>query len=99
MRKNISPYFFNRLVIPLLLFLCASGKVQKMSPQIYIRTPLIESAPLREYSAGRRVYLKLENCQPSGSCKLRGIAGQVEYVSRIKILANYMNLLANNFLF
>ena len=49
-------------------------------PPVYLRTPLIESIPLRPYTAGRRVYLKLENCQPSGSFKLRGVSEQVKAV-------------------
>ncbi|XP_074641592.1 serine dehydratase-like [Tubulanus polymorphus] len=39
---------------------------------LHIRTPLIESRPMSDYS-GYRVYLKLENTQPAGSFKLRGI--------------------------
>ena len=40
--------------------------------QLHINTPLIESAPLSEI-AGLQVYLKLENTQPAGSFKIRGI--------------------------
>ena len=47
---------------------------------IYIRTPLVESIELRKYCAGRQVYLKMENCQPSGSFKLRGISNLCKYV-------------------
>lgn len=50
-------------------------------PQVYVQTPLIESVTLKKYAAGRRIYLKLENCQPSGSFKLRGIATQVKEVN------------------
>ncbi|KAH7636837.1 nadh dehydrogenase [Dermatophagoides farinae] len=46
---------------------------------IYIRTPLVESIELRKYCAGRQVYLKMENCQPSGSFKLRGISNLCKY--------------------
>ncbi|KAH7636836.1 hypothetical protein HUG17_7042 [Dermatophagoides farinae] len=39
---------------------------QNFNGNIYVRTPLIESVPLRKYCAYRKVYLKMENCQPSG---------------------------------
>ncbi|RMX08179.1 pyridoxal-phosphate dependent enzyme [Corticibacter populi] len=39
---------------------------------LHIATPCIESHPLSQ-AAGRRIWLKLENLQPSGSFKLRGI--------------------------
>ncbi len=39
---------------------------------LHIQTPLLESRPLSSAS-GRRVWLKLEALQPSGSFKLRGI--------------------------
>ena len=38
---------------------------------LHVQTPLIYSAPLSKV-AGRPVFLKLENTQPSGSFKLRG---------------------------
>ncbi|XP_021947022.1 L-serine dehydratase/L-threonine deaminase [Folsomia candida] len=41
--------------------------------KISVRTPLIYSQPLSDI-AGRDVYLKLENTQPSGSFKLRGLS-------------------------
>ena len=50
-------------------------------PQVYVRTPLIESVVLKQFTAGRRIFLKLENCQPSGSFKLRGVSAQVKHVS------------------
>ncbi|KAJ6221551.1 hypothetical protein RDWZM_000096 [Blomia tropicalis] len=50
-----------------------------ITEQIYVRTPMIESIPLRKYSADRKVFLKLENCQPSGSFKLRGISKLCRY--------------------
>lgn len=53
-------------------------------PQIYIRTPLIESVALRPYAAQRQVFLKLENLQPSGSFKLRGVSEQVKHVRRLE---------------
>lgn len=39
---------------------------------LHIKTPLIESCPLSQIRGGR-VFLKMENLQPSGSFKLRGI--------------------------
>jgi L-serine/L-threonine ammonia-lyase len=39
---------------------------------LHIQTPLIESFPLSERT-GRRVWLKMENLQPAGSFKIRGI--------------------------
>ena len=39
---------------------------------LHRETPLLESVPLGEVS-GRRVFLKMENMQPAGSFKLRGI--------------------------
>ncbi len=45
------------------------------SSKIYVRTPLIESIPLRKYlPSGRNIFLKLENTQPSGSFKMRGVS-------------------------
>eukprot|EP00794_Sanderia_malayensis_P013910 gene13910-15359_t len=44
-----------------------------MASELYIRTPLIESVPISKI-CGLNVYLKLENTQPSGSFKLRGLA-------------------------
>ncbi|KAL9612827.1 MAG: hypothetical protein Q9167_002610 [Letrouitia subvulpina] len=41
-------------------------------PKPWIETPLIESAPLSK-AAGCRIFLKLENLQPAGSFKTRGI--------------------------
>lgn len=49
-------------------------------PQIYVRTPLIESVAFKSYAAQRKVFLKLENLQPSGSFKLRGVSEQVKHV-------------------
>lgn len=47
-------------------------------PQVYVQTPLIESISMRQYAAGHRIFIKAENCQPSGSFKLRGISAQVK---------------------
>jgi len=46
---------------------------------MYVQTPLIESRTLAKV-AGCNVYLKLENTQPSGSFKLRGISNVVHKV-------------------
>src|SRR5438067_2492497 len=43
-----------------------------MNEYLHIKTPLIVS-PILSKIVGREVYLKLENCQPSHSFKLRGI--------------------------
>ncbi len=40
--------------------------------RLSIRTPLVESHPISKNS-GRKVFLKLENVQPGGSFKIRGI--------------------------
>ena len=60
---------------------------------IYVRTPLIESVPLRKFAAGRKVFLKLENCQPSGSFKMRGISALCKYVRPLPCLPD-LNLRA-----
>ncbi|OTF72596.1 hypothetical protein BLA29_008380, partial [Euroglyphus maynei] len=52
---------------------------QNFNGNIYVRTPLIESVQLRKYCTDRKVYLKMENCQPSGSFKLRGISNLCKY--------------------
>lgn len=54
---------------------------QNFNGSIYVRTPLIESVPLQKHCGGRKVYLKMDNLQPSGSFKLRGIANLCKYVS------------------
>ncbi|KAF1987705.1 tryptophan synthase beta subunit-like PLP-dependent enzyme [Aulographum hederae CBS 113979] len=43
-----------------------------VNPKLWIETPLVESAALSR-AAGCRILLKLENLQPSGSFKSRGI--------------------------
>lgn len=53
---------------------------QSAYERIFVRTPLIESVPLRPFAAGRKVFLKLENCQPSGSFKLRGVSELCKHV-------------------
>lgn len=46
--------------------------VDRGADHFHIRTPLIHSAPISKLF-GRDVYLKLDNLQPSGSFKIRGI--------------------------
>lgn len=41
--------------------------------KIAIETPLIESLPISKHTPNCSVYLKLENTQPCGSFKQRGI--------------------------
>ncbi|KAH8772722.1 tryptophan synthase beta subunit-like PLP-dependent enzyme [Diaporthe sp. PMI_573] len=48
------------------------GSVSKHPPRPWIETPCVYSAPLSRV-AGCNIYLKLENLQPSGSFKSRGI--------------------------
>jgi len=43
-----------------------------MQKRLHIVTPLIESSIL-SHATKTKVYLKLDNCQPSGSFKLRGV--------------------------
>jgi len=43
-----------------------------MSSELHIRTPLIESLALSQ-KLGKEVSLKMENMQPTGSFKIRGI--------------------------
>ncbi|KAL8642573.1 MAG: hypothetical protein Q9228_000760 [Teloschistes exilis] len=53
--------------------------VRSDSPPVsWIKTPLIESANLSQ-AAGCRIFLKLENLQPSGSFKIRGIGNLLRY--------------------
>ena len=39
---------------------------------LHVETPLVDSLPLGQES-GRRIWIKLESAQPTGSFKLRGI--------------------------
>ena len=51
-----------------------SATVNQMSVyDIAIHTPLIESLPLSKFTPNFNVLLKLENTQPSGSYKQRGL--------------------------
>merc|ERR1719370_2172839 len=48
---------------------------------LHVTTPLIYSTPL-SHIAGRDVFLKLENVQPSGSFKIRGIGATMQEAVR-----------------
>jgi L-serine/L-threonine ammonia-lyase len=48
---------------------------------LFIKTPLIESIVMKDFVEPNRIYLKLENTQPSGSFKLRGISRLCQHVS------------------
>ena len=50
-----------------------------MADQIYLETPVIKSQHLSK-RAGCNVFLKLDNLQPSGSFKLRGISHMIRKV-------------------
>ncbi len=43
-------------------------KPTRIEPPLHIRTPLLESLALSQRS-GKRIFLKMENMQPSGSFK------------------------------
>jgi L-serine/L-threonine ammonia-lyase len=50
---------------------------------LHLRTPLVASAALSRALGGRRVWLKLESLQPSGSFKIRGIGAACQaYLAR-----------------
>lgn len=59
------------------------GEEVAVEKGIFIKTPLIDSTPLSNL-ADAPVYLKLENAQPSGSFKLRGISFTCQQVTLIK---------------
>lgn len=46
---------------------------------LFLRTPLIPSTPL-SLRTGKNIFLKLENLQPSGSFKMRGISAMCEHL-------------------
>jgi len=52
-----------------------------MARPLHVTTPLIYSTPL-SHIAGRDVFLKLENVQPSGSFKIRGIGATMQEAVR-----------------
>merc|ERR1712243_288851 len=45
-----------------------------MEGPLHVVTPLVHSPALSQLAGGREVWLKLENVQPGGSFKIRGIA-------------------------
>ena len=49
-----------------------SGGFLSTSGPLHVSTPLIYSQPLSERNE-RKTYIKMDNCQPSGSFKLRGL--------------------------
>ncbi|XP_012936659.1 serine dehydratase isoform X1 [Aplysia californica] len=52
---------------------CATDNKEKL----YMETPVMYSFPLSKH-AGFKVYLKLDNLQPSGSFKIRGISNMIQ---------------------
>lgn len=63
--------------------------------KIAIETPLIESLPIAKHTPNLNVYLKLENTQPCGSFKQRGIG-----LRCLKVFLLYLmdhNLLSKTF--
>lgn len=75
--ENISAQF--RLFLPCIYWRKKSGLIEKMETatktkctNLYFNTPLLESTCLSK-RLGYNVYLKLENTQPTGSFKIRGI--------------------------
>lgn len=53
----------------------------KEPAHLHVRTPLIESVVLKEIY-GQKVYLKLDNAQPSGSFKIRGMGVLIQDAKR-----------------
>lgn len=51
-----------------------------MANHFHINTPLLESVSMSKH-VGTNVYLKMENSQPSGSFKIRGIGHLCQQVS------------------
>lgn len=56
-----------------------NGKIHLAGEKLYVETPVLYSHPLTKY-AGFEVFLKLENLQPPGSFKLRGISHMIQKV-------------------
>ncbi|XP_026211565.1 serine dehydratase-like [Anabas testudineus] len=52
-----------------------------MTEHFHLSTPLLESASMSK-RVGTPVYLKMENCQPSGSFKVRGIGHLCQQLAR-----------------
>jgi L-serine/L-threonine ammonia-lyase len=55
------------------------GKNVSNSSNLYLQTPLLQSTCLSN-RFGYNVYLKLENVQPAGSFKIRGIGNRCKKV-------------------
>lgn len=53
-----------------------------MTEHFHLSTPLLESASMSK-RVGTPVYLKMENCQPSGSFKVRGIGHLCQQVQTL----------------
>ncbi|CAG5118757.1 unnamed protein product [Candidula unifasciata] len=56
---------------------CENGVSYGPGDKLYLKTPTIFSFPMSR-SSGFQVYLKLENLQPPGSFKLRGISHMIQ---------------------
>ncbi|XP_077486286.1 L-serine dehydratase/L-threonine deaminase-like isoform X2 [Amblyomma americanum] len=52
--------------------LAMAATEEAASRPLHVRTPLLESVPLSQIY-GQRVYIKMDNVQPSGSFKIRGM--------------------------
>lgn len=55
-------------------------EISRVYQRMHIKTPLIESNYLATLTGGSPVFLKLENTQPCGSFKLRGISHVIQKV-------------------
>ena len=58
-----------------------TGDAGTLKP-LHVRTPLIESTPISKL-VGCEVLMKMENVQPPGSFKIRGIGHKVQMVTHI----------------
>lgn len=65
------------------------GNLAKNSKYMHVQTPLVQSHELTMANSTQdqttNVYLKLDNCQPSGSFKLRGVGYLVFKVCKINL--------------
>ncbi len=61
---------------------------------LHLRTPLIESLP-RSQAWGKQVFLKMENLQPSGSFKIRGI-GRLCQIGRDQGVGHFVSSSGGN---
>lgn len=55
-----------------------------MAKHFHVNTPLLESISMSKH-AGTTVYLKMENSQPSGSFKIRGIGHLCQQVGALNL--------------